>query len=250
MINEDQNSSIKNQELVGPEKVVAGNKSLKGTWPQALATFFSPLLLFLIIRWAFLEPFVIPSESMVPNLLVHDHILVFKSAFGLKIPFSDRWIIQWSGPRVGDVVVFKYPINPNIYYIKRVVGRPGDTIKIVNGRLTVNSKESLYTPYDQDRVYIEELLGRKHKVRFMDFHSVFEEEQNVTVPEGQYFVMGDNRDNSSDSRVWGFVPEKYLVGRAWFVWLSCEETMSDFEFLCDPMKMRWNRFFDSVESDL
>lgn len=250
MINEDQKSSTKHSGLANAEPLLAGKKSLKGTWFQALTTFFSPLLLFLIIRWAFVEPFVIPSESMVPNLLVHDHILVFKSAFGLKVPFSDSWIINWSGPKIGDVVVFKYPINPNIYYIKRVIGGPGDTIKIVNGRPTINNKEPLYTPYNQDKVYIEELLGRKHKVRFVDYHSEVEEEQSVTVPEGQYFVMGDNRDSSSDSRVWGFVPEKYLVGRAWFIWLSCEETMSDFEFLCDPMKMRWSRFFNNVESDL
>lgn len=223
-------------------------KSLKGTWPQALLTFFSPLLLFLIVRWALLEPFVIPSESMVPNLLVHDHILVFKSAFGLKVPFGDRWIFRWGEPKSGDVVVFKYPINPHVYYIKRLIGKPGDVIKIVNGKPIINQVPPQYTVMSKDMLFVEELLGHKHIVRFEDFNSQIEEGQTLTVPEGQYFMMGDNRDNSSDSRVWGFVPEKFLVGRAWFIWLSCEETMSDFEFLCDPMKIRWDRFMKMVGS--
>lgn len=228
----------------------SGKKSLKGTWHQALLTFFSPLFLFLVIRWALLEPFVIPSESMVPNLLVHDHILVFKSAFGLKIPFGDQWIFKWNSPQSGDVVVFKYPINPNVYYIKRLIGRPGDVIKIVNGKPTVNQSVAQYSPLKKEKLFQEELLGHKHIVRFEDFSSQFEEGQTITVPEGQYFMMGDNRDNSSDSRVWGFVPEKFLVGKAWFIWLSCEETMSDFEFLCDPTKIRWNRFMKTIGSDV
>jgi signal peptidase I len=224
--------------------------SLKGTWKQALVTFFSPLLLFLIVRWAVIEPFVIPSESMVPNLLIHDHILVFKSSFGLKLPFSDKWLASWGQPQSGDVVVFKYPINPNLYYIKRVIGRPGDHLKITNGRLERNNEIATYTEQITKNLFIENLNGRKHTVRFLSSLDGDTEEQIIDVPDDKYFVMGDNRDASSDSRVWGFVPKKNLIGKTWIIWLSCDETLTDVEFLCDPLKLRWDRIFKKVEAEL
>ncbi len=105
-------------------------KNLKGTWDQAILTFLLPILLVLGVRWAFVEPFVIPSGSMIPNLLIHDHIIVKKFSYGLHIPFGDVWIAQWSAPQRGDIVVFKYPENPDVYYIKRLIGLPGIELKL------------------------------------------------------------------------------------------------------------------------
>lgn len=227
--------------------------SLKGSWKQALVTFFSPLLLFLTMRWAIVEPFVIPSESMVPNLLKHDHIFVLKSIFGLKLPFSDIWVSSWNDPKSGDVVVFKYPRNPNLFYIKRVIGRPGDQVKIHSGRVILNNNPATYLELSKDKdqtLFVESINGHKHIVRFVFSQIAESEEQVINVPENKYFVMGDNRDFSSDSRFWGFVPKNNLVGKAWLIWLSCDETLSDVDFLCDPLKIRWGRFFKKVEKNL
>lgn len=219
--------------------------SKKGTWKQALFTFLSPLVLILGLRWAIVEPFVIPSESMVPNLLVHDHILVKKFSFGLKIPFSDIWLIRWGQPKAGDIIVFKYPDNPSVHYVKRLIGLPGDKIEVNNGRIIRNGELINYHSLaDFEYAYTESL-------RENDLHTVILHGAMVPgngrayeVPEKQFFMMGDNRDNSSDSRVWGFVPEQNLVGKAWMIWLSCEETLADARFICDPLKMRWNRIFN------
>lgn len=247
-----------NKEIL--ESETSREVSLKGTWVQALATFFSPLLLFLILRWALIEPFVIPSESMLPNLLIHDHIFVFKSVYGLKIPFSDRYLFKWGEPERGDVVVFKYPLNPQVYYIKRLIGKPGDKIEVRHGQITVNGDSAKYDSIlepgvrtNDENLYLETLLEKKRVIKLENFqvqsHSREDQESvsSIEVPEDKFFVMGDNRDNSSDSRVWGFVPRENFVGKAWFIWLSCEQTMVDMEFLCDPLKMRWNRFLKKVD---
>lgn len=219
--------------------------SKKGTWKQALITFFSPLVLILGLRWAIIEPFVIPSESMVPNLLVHDHILVKKFSFGLKVPFTDISLIRWGHPKPGDIVVFKYPDNPSIYYVKRLIGLPGDKIEVNNGRVTRNGEAVNYQPLpDFEYSYSESLSTRPPHTVIIHSEAVPGSEHAFSVPEKQFFMMGDNRDNSSDSRVWGFVPEQNLVGKAWLIWLSCEETLADARFICDPLKMRWNRVFN------
>lgn len=218
--------------------------SKKGTWKQAIVTFSSPLVFILALRWALVEPFVIPSESMVPNLLVHDHILVKKFVFGLKVPFQDVWIARWGQPSYGDIIVFKYPKNPNVYYVKRLIGLPGDTISVNNGHITRNGQElSLDQSKADEFTFLEHSSdSKKYLTRI---HSGVEPggSADYVVPDKQYFMMGDNRDNSSDSRVWGFVPEQNLVGKAWMIWLSCEETLEDAQFICDPLKMRWNRVF-------
>jgi signal peptidase I len=105
---------------------IPNSKNLKGTWNQAILTFLFPILLVLGVRWALFEPFVIPSGSMIPNLLIHDHILVKKFAFGIHVPFSDKWLVQWTKPSRGEIVVFKYPENPEVYYIKRLIGLPSE----------------------------------------------------------------------------------------------------------------------------
>lgn len=228
------------------------NRNLKGTWNQAILTFLLPLLLVFGVRWALLEPFVIPSGSMIPNLLVHDHIVVKKFAYGLRVPFMDRWLIQWATPQVGDVVVFKYPENPDVFYIKRLIGRPGDEVRVRDGRITVNGqpfvlRELNEASNERGFSYYNENNGIKdYTVRFLS-HEGTEEPEVFKVPEDQYFFMGDNRDQSSDSRVWGFVKKEYLVGKAWAVWLSCDSTLPTMSFVCDPSQIRWGRLFQKVQ---
>ena len=234
----------------------------QGTWPQALSLFFFPLFLIFAFRWFLFEPFVIPSESMVPNLLIHDHIIVKKFSYGLKWPMGDGWLWKWNEPRRGDVIVFRYPENRDVFYIKRLIGLPGDKVTVQNGQISVNDQPWIIEPTqgneaDSDdrefNYYLESIpddgpVREPHIVRFFakDEHLGPEEKQFI-VPEKSYFAMGDNRDQSHDSRFWGYIPEDLLVGRATFIWLSCEETLVSAPFICDPMRFRIGRFFQSIE---
>jgi signal peptidase I len=228
-------------------------KSLKGTWSQAIGTFLLPLLLVFAIRWVVVEPFVIPSGSMIPNLLVHDHILVKKYSLGLKIPFSDYWLARWRNPQRGEVLVFRYPENPEVFYIKRLIGLPGDSVVVKgSGQITVNGEEWTLKTHelledDNFKYFVEDSGKQKHIVRFYGSPIASNESQEYKVPEHKYFFMGDNRDQSSDGRVWGFVPEKYLVGPASVIWLSCENTLTSVSYICDPRQIRWKRLFNSVQ---
>ena len=235
----------------------------QGTWPQALVTFLIPLFLIFVFRWFFYEPFVIPSESMVPNLLIHDHILVKKFSYGLKPPMGDGWLWKYKEPRRGDVVVFRFPENRDVFFIKRLIGLPGDQLSIQNGQISVNGKPWVITPQpeidsaDQDNFnyYSEtpntvdtEHSEQPHTIRLLATEShVDTDEKKVTVPKDAYFVMGDNRDQSRDSRFWGFVPAGLLVGKASLIWLSCEETLASAPFICDPFRLRSDRFFKSIK---
>ncbi len=230
-----------------------GQKSLKGTWSQAIGTFLLPILIVFVIRWLLIEPFVIPSGSMIPNLLIHDHILVKKYSLGIKIPFLDRWIVRWRSPQPGEILVFRFPDNPDIFYIKRLIGLPGDQVQIKgNGQVFVNGKEWILketsSEFDDDfKYFVEDSGNERHSVRFYDSPSSIDTHQEVKVPPGHYFFMGDNRDQSSDGRVWGTVPEKYLVGPASVIWLSCENTLTSVSYICDPLQIRWKRLFKSVQ---
>jgi signal peptidase I len=233
--------------------------NLKGTWAQAIATFLLPLFLVFIVRWMIIEPFVIPSGSMIPNLLIHDHILVKKFSLGLKVPFTNYWLIRWRQPHRGEVLVFRFPENPDVFYIKRLVGLPGDTVSVSNGQVKVNgvswplqlvkSSELGNGLQSEDGFdYFKESSGdSSHIVRFYSTPLSLDEDRDFKVPEGHYFFMGDNRDQSSDGRVWGYVPDKYLVGPASLIWLSCENTLSSNSYLCDPREIRWKRLFSSVQ---
>ena len=239
-------------------------KNLKGTWPQALRAFLFPILLVLTIRWAVVEPFVIPSGSMIPTLLIHDHIIVAKLSYGLKVPFFDRWLLRWKDPTPGDVMVFKFPEKPEVYYIKRLIGVPGDEIRVSNGRISVDGREWAIEPLTEleqrgikvssddetDKFsYFEERNGQNsdYRIRFFSEQKEQSDETVYKLGPKQYFFMGDNRDQSSDGRVWGVVDEKLLVGKAWMIWLSCEETLSSAPFVCDPTRIRWDRFFKRVQ---
>lgn len=233
-------------------------KGKQGTWPQALVTFLVPLFLIFVFRWFVFEPFVIPSESMVPNLLIHDHILVKKFSYGLKFPIGDGWIWKYKQPARGDIVVFRFPENRDIFFIKRLIGLPGDQLLIQNGQISVNGIPWPLTPLPEDfsadpesfNYFLENSSPAKnsHIIRlFASGSHVDEEEKKITVPENSYFVMGDNRDQSRDSRFWGFVPEQLLVGKAWVIWLSCEETLASAPFICDPLRLRSDRFFKTIK---
>ncbi len=236
---------------------------LQARWPQTLFLFFLPLILFLSVRWIVIEPFVIPSESMVPNLFIHDHIVVNKLAYGVRWPMGDGWLMNWKFPQRGEVVVFRYPHNRNIFYIKRVVGLPGDRIKIQSNKLFVNDIEqpkkvveeptekiSLELESQSPSDYFEETFDEnsKHFIRLSaDQHLADYDNQEFTVEPNSYFVMGDNRNNSHDSRAWGSVDNKFIVGQAYLIWLSCRETLDSVPMLCDPKSVRSERIFKRVK---
>lgn len=233
----------------------------QGTWPQALGLFFLPLFLIFAFRWFVFEPFVIPSESMVPNLLIHDHILVKKFSYGLKWPIGDGWMMKWKKPQRGDVIVFRYPENRDVFYIKRLIGLPGDRVVVQNGQIAVNGQPWVLTPSESDglnqdvefnyfteKVQPERLDGQTHVVRFFAKNEhLGAVEKEFVVPENFYFAMGDNRDQSHDSRFWGFIPDDFLVGRASLIWLSCRHTLDSAPFICDPTQFRVERFFRSIQ---
>lgn len=220
----------------------------QGRWPQALLLFFLPIILIFCLRWFFYEPFVIPSESMVPNLYIHDHILVQKFAYGLKTPMGDGWIYKASEPKRGDVIVFRYPENRDVFFIKRLIGLPGDKITTKGMSLTVNNQLYHLEPTNKDLQFEENNFQKKYIIRFSpDTGFDQSEEKEFIVPEKSYFVMGDNRFSSHDSRFWGFVPEDLLVGRAQLIWLSCEETLVSMPFICNPLTFRSERLFMGIK---
>lgn len=219
-------------------------------WVEFSRGFFPVLLIVFIIRGFIVEPYQIPSSSMRPGLIPGDFILVNKFTYGLRLPLTNKIIIPIRSPKQGDVMVFNYPNDPKVNYIKRVIGLPGDTIRYFDKKLTINGQpvpttalNTLY-PYQSEENYstvphlYSEILGGKtyqtlhekdypplflgNVQEFVDRENCQYDEQGFTcvVPAEHYFTMGDNRDHSGDSRYWGFVPEKYVVGKAFFVWLN------------------------------
>jgi signal peptidase I len=191
-------------------------------------SFFPVILVVFLIRSFLVEPFKIPSGSMMPTLLAGDFILVNKYSYGLRVPILNDTFIEVGHPQRGDVFVFHYPPDPSIDYIKRVVGVPGDKIAYRDKRLYINGV-ALQTDYVDDYSYMAAGLNMVRAKRYQEKlgeqkHDILIEDESITidgeveVPAGHYFAMGDNRDNSKDSRVWGFVPEQNLVGKAFFIW--------------------------------
>lgn len=193
-------------------------------------SFFPVLLIVLVLRSFVVEPFRIPSGSMMPTLLVGDFILVNKFAYGLRLPVLTTKVVEMGEPERGDVVVFRFPRNPAEDYIKRVVGLPGDRIAYYNKVVYVNGKPMEQTPLgtyhgvgsgsvmDGAEIREEQLEDVRHQILVRPGRLNVEGE--YVVPPGHYFVMGDNRDNSNDSRFWGYVPEENLVGKAFLIWLN------------------------------
>ena len=216
-------------------------------WVEYSISFFPVILVVFFLRSFLVEPFKIPSSSMVPTLLVGDFILVNKFTYGIRLPVINRKIVELGSPQRGDVMVFRYPEDRSLDYIKRVVGIPGDRVEYRNKRLSINGAAVPLKQVDDylskermqfSRRYVE-TLGSEHEILLEDDAPAlggpgrafpFAENCNYntggvtcTVPPGHYFMMGDNRDNSSDSRVWGFVPDENIVGKAFFIWLNLGE---------------------------
>ena len=196
-------------------------------------SFFPVLFLVLLLRSFLFEPFQIPSGSMLPTLKIGDFILVNKFDYGLRLPVLGKTIYEVGQPSRGDVMVFKYPEDSNINFIKRVVGIPGDTVEYRNKVVYINGAMQTLTRVVPDGSLVvpplteeasEQLGDREHRIwRRMTQGRDF---PPIQIPEGQYFVMGDNRDNSNDSRVWGFVDDSLIVGRAFAVWMHWEKLLS------------------------
>lgn len=218
-------------------------------WVEYAKSFFPVILLVFCIRSFLFEPFKIPSGSMIPTLQVGDFILVNKFTYGVRLPIVNQKLVQLNDPQRGDVMVFHYPENPSVDYIKRVVGVPGDSVEYRNKHLFINGVEQKQIA-EGDYNYVEsglnfvhtekrseELGTHKHDVLinpdmpnahlgsvadFKGRENCDYQENRFTckVPAGQYFMMGDNRDNSRDSRYWGFVPDNQIVGKAFFIWMN------------------------------
>ncbi|MDP2810461.1 MAG: signal peptidase I [Rhodocyclaceae bacterium] len=214
-------------------------------WVEYGASFFPVILIVFFLRSFLVEPFKIPSGSMIPTLRVGDFILVNKYTYGIRLPVINKKIVELNSPRRGDVVVFRYPVDPSLDYIKRIVGLPGDKVAWLNKRLTINGQPVAMKRIDdyQDRErlfytprFLETLGNVEHEILiedepppFVAHAAQFPFRENChyngegvvcEVPQGHYFAMGDNRDNSQDSRVWGFVPDENLVGRAFLIWFN------------------------------
>lgn len=190
-------------------------------------SFFPVFFLVLLLRSFIIEPFRIPSGSLEPTLLVGDFLAVNKFAYGFRLPVWEKKIIPVANPKSGEVAVFRWPPEPSLDYIKRVIGTPGDNIGYHNKVLTLNGKpvKQTFLDYTVDESsgksvarYKENLNGVEHDIYIRPDIAAVDFE--VTVPEGQYFMMGDNRDDSADSRYWGFVSDDYLRGKAFLVWMS------------------------------
>ncbi len=233
---EESYNAVHSQEAVGTR-----NKDYREPWLVDISKSFFPILLIVLILRSFVaEPFRIPSGSMMPTLLHGDFILVNKFSYGVRLPVWHQKILNIGTPQRGDVAVFRFPKNPADDYIKRVIGLPGDHIAYrdkklyINGILVHQEKNGTYqgdganSVMNGAMIFRENLDPRPHDILLKKIGYSMPGE--FTVPQNHFFVMGDNRDHSSDSRIWGFVPEENLVGRAFLVWMNWDFAGKKFNF--------------------
>ncbi len=210
--------------------------------------FFPVILVVFLLRSLLVEPFRIPSGSMLPSLLIGDFILVNKYTYGVRLPVINKKVLDVGAPKRGDVMVFRFPGDPSLNYIKRVVGLPGDHIVYKDKKLYVNDtfmEQAVLDGYSYSesgerhtalRRLQEKLDGVTHDILLAD--GLDQMPKDITVPQGQYFVMGDNRDRSNDSRYWGTVPERNIVGKAFMIWFSWD--------FASGGGVIWNRIGDTI----
>lgn len=224
---------------------------------DSVKTILLAVFVALIFRYSVAAPYKIPTGSMIPTLKIGDFIFVSKLSYGVKLPFTNINLVEHDTPKRGDIIVFKYPENPDLDFIKRVVAVGGDELEVKEGVIYINGEGSMRSPVadkkvisdlqphpfrEAARLYKETLEEIDHLV--MEIDRVPGNFGPVTIPKDHVFVMGDNRDNSRDSRVWGALPIKNIRGRAMFVWLSLDSRNPVFSFgkwLSIP-KIRWERF--------
>lgn len=214
-------------------------------------SFFPIILIVLLLRSFLVEPFKIPSGSMMPTLLIGDLILVNKFAYGIRLPVINKKIIEIGEPKRGDVVVFRYPQDPSVDYIKRLVGLPGDRITYRGKRLLINGEPLQYEAISTyigsgsgvnmtgNKLLQENLGGVDHQILVepspYEHQYTCMQNNEFVVPPGEYFMMGDNRDHSNDSRFWCTVPEGHLVGRAFMIWMHWDDGVN------------WKRIGDDIK---
>lgn len=240
------------QQLEGFDRILENSRQL--FWAVLVVTF---------LRSSIIESYRVPTPSMVPTVMNGDFLFVNKFAYGLKLPWPfseglfEKNIFLWKrpGPKRGDVIVFKYPKDPETNFIKRVVGIPGDTLEIRDDTLYVNDVSYTRTPKEDRKImktigtvgmspsfnpddydlFEEQIESRKHNMMLLKDFPGNDFFQKITIPEGYYFCMGDNRDNSHDSRAWGFVPADYVKGKALIIWFSFNMSFRD-----SPNPMDWD----------
>jgi len=217
------------REAMEQEKAEQGGERPAPILVEYARSFFPVFLIVLILRSFIVEPFRIPSASMMPTLLIGDFILVNKFEYGIRLPVINSKIIEVAGPQRGDIAVFRYPRDPSTPYIKRIVGLPGDHITYKNKQLYINGELMEQRTLERYQgngasagmngaiLRLEDLMGIKHRILVDPSRPATMVDR--VVPAGHYFAMGDNRDHSSDSRFWGFVPDDNLVGEAFFIWM-------------------------------
>lgn len=249
-------------------------KKKKSTFREYTEALLTAVVIALLIRGFVFEAFKIPSGSMIPTLVIGDHLFVNKLSYGIRIPFTKKWATRFREPERGETIVFVYPKDPSLDFIKRVVGVPGDQLRIVGDELYINDEQVLseavevsnpdlgsgrlqvrapqdfpgasdfseipqYPRWKDYEVFLERLGEHTHFKQENPFAA--KQTRQIQVPEGMLFVMGDNRDNSRDSREWGFVPIENVKGKAMFIWLSLKyNARGNFEGI------RWDRFGKSI----
>jgi signal peptidase I len=240
------------------------DKKKRKSLVENIKSFAFAIFVVLLIRSSVIEAFKIPSGSMIPTLFIGDNIFVNKFTYGVKLPFYDwiandpLYLTKTTMPERGDVIVFKYPLDESVHYIKRVIGLPGDRIRVERKALFINGQPvprkritdpavidavigNLDWAYDKTtlELYEEDVPGttKKHWVILDSVNNNFEDFPEVTVPEGKIFAMGDDRDYSADSRVWGFVPFKNVRGKAMFIWLNIWIDLDKSQFFFHPSRI-------------